>query len=48
MLDLLRKRHSQARLQMRFHNISPLGNQAQPVIFSKSFLREAQKAGPFA
>jgi hypothetical protein len=33
MLDLLRKRHSQARLQMLFHNISPLGDQAQPSVF---------------
>jgi hypothetical protein len=31
---MLWKRHSQAGLQMLFHNISPLGNQAQPIVFS--------------
>jgi hypothetical protein len=45
MLDLLWKRHSQAGLQMLFHNISPLGGQAQPRIFSQQFLREAKAQG---
>ena len=35
MLDLLCKRHSQASLRTPFHNISPLGNQAQPGVFRK-------------
>ena len=35
MLDLLLKKHSQAGLRMLFHNISPLGNQAQHHIFPK-------------
>jgi hypothetical protein len=37
MLDLLRKRHSQAGLRMPFHNISPLGNEAQTSVFQKDF-----------
>ena len=45
MLDLLLKRHSQAGLQMLFHNTSPLGGQAQPRIFSQQFLREAKAQG---
>jgi hypothetical protein len=45
MLDVLWKRHSQAGLQMLFHNTSPLGGQAQPRIFSQQFLREAQAQG---
>jgi hypothetical protein len=36
MLDFLWKRHAQSGLQMFFYNISPLGDQAQPGIFSKS------------
>jgi hypothetical protein len=35
MLDVLRKRHSQAGLQILFHNTSPLGNQAQPDFLPK-------------
>jgi hypothetical protein len=45
MLEMLWKRHSQAGLQMLFHNISPLGNQAQPGVFSQQFLREAKAQG---
>jgi hypothetical protein len=45
MLDLLWKRHSQAGLQMLFHNTSPLGGQAQPRIFSQQYLREAKAQG---
>jgi hypothetical protein len=45
MLDLLWKRHSQAGLQMLFHNTSPLGNQAQPSVFSQKSLREAKAQG---
>jgi hypothetical protein len=45
MLEMLWKRHSQAGLRMLFHNISPLGNQAQPGIFSQQFLREAKAQG---
>jgi hypothetical protein len=37
MLDLLWKRPSQAGLRMLFHNISPLGNQAQTGVFQKDF-----------
>jgi hypothetical protein len=37
MLDLLWKKPSQAGLRTPFHNISPLGNQAQPVGFQKDF-----------
>jgi hypothetical protein len=37
MLDLLWKRHSQAGLRTLFHNISPLGNQAQTGVFQKDF-----------
>jgi hypothetical protein len=43
MLDLLWKRHSQAGLRMLFHNISPLGEQAQPHVFSQRILGEASK-----
>jgi len=45
MLDVLWKRHSQAGLQMLFHNTSPLGGQSQPRIFSQRFLSEAQAQG---
>jgi hypothetical protein len=45
MLYVLWKRHSQAGLQMLFHNISPLGGQAQPRIFSQQFLRESKAQG---
>jgi hypothetical protein len=43
MLDLLWKRNSQAGLQMLFHNTSPLGEQAQPQVFSQRILGEASK-----
>ena len=36
MLDLFCKRPSQASLRILFHNISPLGNQVQPGVFSKN------------
>ena len=45
MLDALWKRHSQAHLRMLLHNTSPLGNQAQPRIFSQKSLREAKAQG---
>jgi hypothetical protein len=45
MLDVLWKRHSQAGLRMLFHNTFPLGNQAQPGVFSQQFLREAKAQG---
>jgi hypothetical protein len=45
MLELFCKRHSQAGLRMLFHNISPLGDQAQPGVFSIfHILRKAQKS----
>ena len=45
MLDLLWKRHSQAGLQMLFHNTSPLGGQSQPRVFPQRSLSEAQAQG---
>jgi hypothetical protein len=44
MLNLLLIRHSQARLRMLLHNISPLGNQTQPCICFLRFLTKYRRA----